>query len=110
MKIAFPLRRKNILAFARVILVTLIAFAWVMDLVVVMPRIREQVGVSLSTMATQAQTGLTRRLLERALESRGPARRMTSANVSAAQPDVSWPRAWKASERPSGSASRWGGR
>jgi hypothetical protein len=80
MKFAFPLRRKIVLAFAMVILVTLIAFAWVMDFVVVMPRIREQVGVSLSTMATQAQASLTRRLLERALESRDPAPRVALAS------------------------------
>ena len=47
-----------------VIVATLLVFAWVMDAVVVMPRIREQVGVSLSTMATQAQASLTHDLTE----------------------------------------------
>src|SRR5689334_11457364 len=88
MKIAFPSRRKIVLVLAAVILVTLIAFVGIMDFVVMVPRIREQVGVSLSTIVTQAQTSLTRRLLEHALESRDPARRMALAF-------------------PAGSASRW---
>jgi hypothetical protein len=63
------------------------AFVGMTDFIVVMPRIREQVGVSLSTMATQAQASLTRRLLERALESREPALRKPFANVSASRLD-----------------------
>jgi hypothetical protein len=82
MKIAFPSRRKIVLALAAVILVTPIAFVGIMDFVFVMPRIRERVGVSLSTMVTQAQACLTRRLLEHALESRDPARHMALAYPS----------------------------
>jgi hypothetical protein len=66
------------------------AFVGMMDFIVVMPRIREKVGVSLSTlstMATQAQASLTRRLLERALESREPALRKSFATVSASRLD-----------------------
>ena len=91
MKIAFPLRSKIVVALGVVIVVTLLVFAWAMDAVVVMPRIREQVGVSLSTMATQAQASLTRRLLERALASREPALHMALAQISAVPPDTSPP-------------------
>ena len=91
MKFAFPLRRKIVLALGTMILVTLIVFAFVMDMIVVMPRIREQIGASLSTMATQAQSSLTRRLMERALASRDPARYLELAKVGAARPDASWP-------------------